>query len=155
MRLPDDTAEQGPTGLRMGERLHTAEHIIRTVVEENGYGRFTSIRLKKNRGRATFLSGIDLSSKRQEIEEKVNQVIGKDLPVKKYTTPRERADVINLDLVPESVREVTIYEIQGFNRLACKGPHVRKTGDVGKCAILSIEKKEGTYREYFIHYTVE
>ncbi|WP_455364463.1 hypothetical protein [[Eubacterium] cellulosolvens] len=138
----------------MRERLHTAEHIIRTIVEERHRGRFVSVRLKEKRGRITLASPEDLSLQGKEIENQINTVIGKNLPVKRYSVPREKADVINLDLVPPSLQDITIYEIEGFNKLACKGPHVQNTREIGFCKILSIERREGS-DEYSIYYTVE
>jgi Ser-tRNA(Ala) deacylase AlaX len=60
-----------------------------------------------------------------------------------YNLERSKAkEIVDLSLVPESIKEIKIYEIVGFNKLACAGPHVKNTKEIGKFEILNIKKKK-------------
>ena len=53
----------------------------------------------------------------------------------------EANKLVDLSLVSASINRVTIYEIVGFNKLACSGPHVKNTREIGNFKILGIKKK--------------
>ena len=81
------------------------------------------------------------------MEKEVNDIVSGDHEVTFYKLPREKAaKITDLNLVPDSISEVGIYEIAGFNKLACVGPHVKNTKEVGEFNILKIKKSgKGCY----------
>jgi histidyl-tRNA synthetase len=78
----------------------------------------------------------------QEFEDKVNNIIKKNLLVSKTHMNRIKADsLVNLSMVPKDVDNVRVVEIKGFDIQACGNPHVDNTAEIGIFKILKIEKK--------------
>lgn len=138
----------------MKEKLHTADHILFTLLE-NKYGAKTkAMGFGDNASRVDYECQTDLILLKNEIEKETNNVINRSLAVKFYELSREEAKKItDLSLVPESAKKIKIYEIVGYNRLACGGPHVKNTKEIGKFKILKIKKKGKNI--YSIRYAVE
>ncbi len=96
----------------------------------------------------------DLRPLKEELEQDVNKVISEARDVVSYELPRDKAkEITDLSLVPETVGEINVYEIVGFNKVACAGSHVKNTKEIGKFRITKIEKKGKN--SYSIKYTVE
>lgn len=126
----------------MKASLHTAEHILYSILENKFDAQTKAMELSDDVGRAVYLCADNLGDYQEELETAVNQVISKNCPVINYLLSREAAGkIVDLSLVPESVEEIKIYEIVGFNKLACLGPHVSNTSEIGKFQILKIDKK--------------
>ena len=47
----------------------------------------------------------------------------------------------NLDLIPSSIRNLRIVEIEGFDVCPCAGTHVKSTSELGKMKITKKENK--------------
>jgi misacylated tRNA(Ala) deacylase len=83
----------------------------------------------------------------QYIEEKVNEAIETDYPVRVYTLPREKAFAIpdlirtKINLLPPGIEEVRIVEIVGLDLQADGGTHVHHTKEVGAIKITKTENK--------------
>jgi histidyl-tRNA synthetase len=134
-------------------RLHTADHILCTILQEKG-AVTRAMQFKEDTVRITFESSCDLTLLKEELEKKVNEIIWKNFEVIHYTVERKDAEKItDLSMVPESVKNITVYEIKGFNKVACSGPHVNNTKSVGIFRILKIEKKGKN--AFSIYYTVD
>lgn len=138
----------------MKEKLHTADHIVCTILETKYKIKTKGMEFGEDSCRMEFECETDLRPLKEEIEKDVNQVIEQDLDVISYTLPKQEAEKItDVSLIPADVTEVTIYEIKGFCKLACAGPHVKKTKEVGKFEIIKIKKKGSG--KYSIKYTVK
>lgn len=138
----------------MREKLHTADHILCTVLERDFGAKTKGMEFREKEARITFECIRDLREMRECLEERVNAVIGEERDVILYVLPPEKAkEIVDCSLLPEGVREVKIYEIVGFNKVACMGPHVKNTREIGRFRILKIEKKGRD--AYSIFYTVE
>ena len=128
-------------------RMHTAQHIISSVVFDKYKARTVGNQLYAEKARVDFeplsLSSDDLP----EIEGLCNDIISKSLKVSIYTEERteleKRVDSqrANLDLLPQSVRNLRIVDIEGFDICPCAGTHVANTNELGKVKILKKENK--------------
>ena len=77
----------------------------------------------------------------KELEKKVNQVISRNLDVKKYVLTREEAEkVVNLWKVPKNIKKIRIIEIEGFDKRACKDDHVGNTSEIGRIRIMGVKR---------------
>lgn len=125
----------------MKKQLHTADHILCTVLEE--YGATTkSMEFKSNTARITFASKKDLRQLKDELQRKVNKVVKDGLEVVNYKLDRKEAEKFtDVTMVPTGITEVSIYEIKEFNKVACGGPHVKNTKEVQSFNIIAIKKK--------------
>lgn len=138
----------------MRKRLHTADHILFSVLEKKFPVKTRALQFADDSCRAVYECETDLRDLKPELEQEVNEVIDQGMEVTSYNLPRNEAEQItDVSLVPESVREIGIYEIVGLNKLACAGPHVGNTNEVGRFEILDIKKKGENC--YSIKYTVK
>ena len=83
-------------------------------------------------------------------------VIQRNAPVKIYEEEREslekRTDPLrsNLDLIPPSIKNLRIVEIEGFDVCPCAGTHVKSTEELGRLEIIKKENK-GKDRERIVY----
>ena len=77
----------------------------------------------------------------KKLEEETNEVILRNLPVKKYFLPRQEAEkVVDLWKVPVTVDKIRIVEIGDFDKRPCKDEHVDNTSEIGKISIKNVER---------------
>ena len=137
-------------------KMHTAQHIISGVVYDLYKARTVGNQIHADHSRVDFYP-ISLSDENlKKIEEKSNEVIQRNSPVKIYEEERDslekRTDPLrsNLDLIPSSIKILRIVEIEGFDVCPCAGTHVRSTGELGTLEILRKENK-GKDKERIIY----
>jgi len=124
-------------------RLQTAEHILaRTIEHTISSTKFIISTFDEDSGKIevyaqTDLRKIDLA----KLQSTVNEVIQKNLQVKKYIIQREEAEKeYDLIRLPISVKEIRIVEIEGFDKTPCKDPHVENTSEIGCFEILKVKR---------------
>jgi misacylated tRNA(Ala) deacylase len=128
-------------------RTHTALHILcGTIWREFGV-QVTGGQMYPDRARMDFAME-DLSKERLVlIEEKINQAVEADYPIRVYSLPREEAFAIpdlirtKINLLPPEIPQVRIVEIVGLDLQADGGTHVNHTSEVGKIKIIKSENK--------------
>ena len=128
-------------------RTHTALHILcGTIWREFGV-QVTGGQMYPDRARMDFAME-DLNKERVTyIEEKINEAVQADYPVRVYTLPREKAFAIpdlirtKINLLPPEMQEIRIVEIVGLDLQADGGTHVRHTREVGGIQITKTENK--------------
>lgn len=134
-------------------RLQSAEHILAKILENKIPDAEVRIaKFKEESGLFEVMSKSDLRElNMNEIEEDVNKIIGKEIPVHKSILKREEAEKeVNLKKVPASIQEITIIDFKGFDKRPCRDPHVNNTKEIGKFAILSLDRVgENRYRFIF------
>ena len=135
------------------EPMHTAEHILNQVMLQSYTGeRSFTTHIEKKKSKVDYKFSRNLSeSELRNIEEKVNSVIDKDLPVKEnfwdYNVAKEHYD---LSKVPENSRHsIRIIEIGDFDACPCIGQHVKNTNEIGKFKIVSSSFNDGVLRIRF------
>ena len=119
-------------------KMHTAQHIISGIVFDNFNARTVGNQIHADYSRVDFhpvkFSDEDL----ENITQKFNEIISKNLPVKIYEEERanleKRVDQqrAHLDLLPKFVTRLRIVEIEGFDICPCAGTHVRNTNEIPK-----------------------
>jgi misacylated tRNA(Ala) deacylase len=128
-------------------RTHTALHILCGVIWRDFQAQVTGGSMKPLSARMDFeLDGMPADLART-IEERVNAEVevGRDVHVS--ILPREEAMVIpdlirtKINLLPESIREVRIVDIEGLDRQADGGTHVNNTREVGRVRVVKHESK--------------
>jgi misacylated tRNA(Ala) deacylase len=128
-------------------RTHTALHILcGTIFREFGV-QVTGGQMYPDRARMDFAME-NLSKERiAYIEEKINEAVEADYPIRVYTLPRERAFAIpdlirtKINLLPPDIEVVRIVEIVGLDLQADGGTHVNHTKEVGGIRITKTENK--------------
>jgi misacylated tRNA(Ala) deacylase len=123
-------------------RVHTALHLLSVVLPYP----VTGGAIGEGEGRLDFdipEGGLD----KAELTEKLNELVGKDAPVRERWITDEELDA-NPSLVktmtvkpPRGSGRVRLVEIEGIDLQPCGGTHVRATGEIGAVAVTDIEKK--------------
>lgn len=137
-------------------KMHTAQHIISGIVYDEYQARTVGNQIHAEYSRVDFhpvkFSEKDLVS----IEEKCNEILGRNIPLFIYDEERthleRRVDEqrCNLDLIPKSISKLRIVETKGFDVCPCAGTHVRNTREVPPLQIMKRETK-GKKRERIIY----
>jgi Ser-tRNA(Ala) deacylase AlaX len=136
----------------MDPRLPTTEHILAKILEDRFDVKVGICKFGKE-GLLEVYSDKDLRKiDTKKLEKKVNQVISRNIEVKKYIIPRQEAEkLVNLWKVPRSVNNIRIIDIVGFDRRPCKDEHVDNTSEIGKMRIISVDRVgKDRYRYLFV-----
>ncbi|MFB6267755.1 MAG: alanine--tRNA ligase-related protein [Halodesulfurarchaeum sp.] len=128
-------------------RYHTAQHVLSAVLLEEFDAETTGNQLYADRARIDCRYERFDDAALERIEAIVNDHLDRGLDVSWYTLDREEAadtldpDRTRLHLLPDSITEVRIVEIEELDRTACAGTHVANTDEVGTMRIDGRETK--------------
>ena len=128
-------------------RTHTALHILcGTIWKEFGV-QVTGGQMYPDRARMDFAMENLNKERIAYIEDRVNEAIQADYPIRVYTLPRDKAFAIpdlirtKINLLPPDIEIVRIVEIVGLDLQADGGTHVNHTKEVGGIKITKTENK--------------
>jgi misacylated tRNA(Ala) deacylase len=119
-------------------KMHTAQHILSGIVFDDFNARTVGNQIHADYSRVDFYPVKFSDEDLENITQKFNDIISKNLPVKIYQEEREslekRVDQqrSNLDLLPKFITKLRIVEIEGFDVCPCAGTHVRNTNEIPK-----------------------
>jgi misacylated tRNA(Ala) deacylase len=88
----------------------------------------------------------------REVEEKLNAELAADRPVHVTFLARAQAladpDLIRtkVNLIPDSVDPIRVIDIEGLDKQADGGTHVRSTGEVGRVRVAKTENKGKAFK---------
>ena len=128
-------------------RTHTAFHILCGVVWRDWKAQVTGGNMEPLRGRMDFEFETLQHELVAEIEARINAEVAAARPIVVRVLPRDEAFLIpdlirtKINLLPESIREVRIVEIQGLDLQADGGTHVATTREVGRIRVAGYESK--------------
>jgi len=128
-------------------RTHTALHILCGVIWRDYGASVTGGNMEPLKARMDFELESMSSAFSDEVEAKINAEVGVARPVRIDILPREEAfqipDLIRtkINLLPESIQEVRVVEIEGLDLQADGGTHVANTKEVGRIRVTGHESK--------------
>jgi misacylated tRNA(Ala) deacylase len=128
-------------------RTHTAMHILCGVIWRDYGASVTGGNMEPLRGRMDFEFETMQKELVQEIEDKINLEVQAARPISIEILPREQAfqipDLIRtkINLLPESIQQVRVVEIEGLDLQADGGTHVANTSEVGLIRIVDYKSK--------------
>lgn len=140
-------------------RNHTTAHLMaealrivtKKPVEIVGSG------LDVDKARLDIAYENSLSSMIQEIEKIANNIVQEERPVTAKIMQRKDAEIFvkqfheSLKTLPPQVQEARIVEIKDLHACACRGTHVKNTGEMGTVKVLKREAKgKGVQRIEFV-----
>jgi Ser-tRNA(Ala) deacylase AlaX len=136
-------------------RMHTAAHVICEIFHRHSGALITGNQLGIDKSRIDFsLENFD-KGEMSGYFHKANEIIAKDLRIRSYFLPREKAmqmeNITKLaNVLPPNVSELRIVEIEGFDIQADGGTHVKSLKEVGKLKFVGAENKgKSNRRVYF------
>ena len=137
-------------------KMHTAQHILSGIIFDDFNARTVGNQIHADYSRVDFhpvkFSDKDL----EEITQKFNEIVAKNLPIKIYQEDREslekRVDQqrAHLDLLPKFITRLRIVEILGFDVCPCAGTHVKNTSEIPKIEKIKRDTK-GKDRDRIIY----
>src|SRR5437773_11434651 len=128
-------------------RTHTALHALSGIVFTDYGAKVTGGNMEPGIARMDFeLDGISQEFGR-EVEAKLNVALQQDHPVHVGFIPRAEAltdpDLIptKVRLIPDHVDPIRVIDIEGLDKQADGGTHVRSTAEVGSVRVVKTESK--------------
>ena len=133
--------------------MHSAEHLLnQTMVRMFNCSRSFSNHIEKKKSKCDYYFERNLSqSEIEEIEQRVNEVINKDLLVEECFYSKEEAEkIFNLSKLPEDAGEIVrVIKIGDYDSCPCSGLHVSNTKEIGAFKIISTSFESGVLRIRF------
>jgi len=128
-------------------RTHTALHILCGTIWKEFAVQVTGGQMYPDKARMDFAMENLNKERIAYIEEKVNEAVEADYPIRVYTLPRDKAFAIpdlirtKINLLPPGIEDVRIVEIVGLDLQADGGTHVNHTKEVRGIKIIKTENK--------------
>ncbi|HNW51507.1 MAG TPA: hypothetical protein PKH79_10515 [Prolixibacteraceae bacterium] len=133
--------------------MHSAEHILnQTMVRMFGCERSKSTHIERKKSKCDYnLNEEPTAEQIKEIETRVNDVIGQNLPITMaYVKRSEVPESVDLSKLPEESSEtLRLVFIGDYDTCACIGQHVSNTSEIGTFRIISTDYAEGRLRIRF------
>ena len=128
-------------------RTHTALHILCGVVWRDYEAQVTGGDMKPLSARMDFELERMSAGFAAEVQDRINAEVAASRPVHVRELPREEAfkipDLIRtkINLLPKSITQVRIVDIEGLDLQADGGTHVANTSEVGHISVVGHESK--------------
>jgi misacylated tRNA(Ala) deacylase len=141
-------------------RTHTALHALSAIVFRDYGAKVTGGNMEPGTARMDFELESITPEFGREVEERLNAELSADRPVKVTFLAREVAladpDLIRtkVNLIPEAVDPIRVIEIEGLDKQADGGTHVRSTGEVGAVRVAKTENKGKAFKRMRIELVV-
>ena len=128
---------------------HTAEHLLnQTMIRMFGCGRSTNAHVERKKSKMTFILDHKPSRKEEKaIEDRMNELIQEDLPVKYEVVSRDNVPSdVHLDRLPDDASDnIRLVRIGDYDVCPCIGKHVRSTSQIGKFVLRGTNWDEQTH----------
>jgi alanyl-tRNA synthetase len=127
---------------------HTGQHLLSAVFEELFGHKTVSVHF----GDESSTLDLDVASlpkdRALKAERRANEIVFENRPV--TVTFEDAASATGLRKAADRTGEIRIVEIEGIDRSACGGTHVRGTGEIGPVVVRRIEKYKQSTRVEFL-----
>ncbi len=135
-------------------RMHTAEHILNgTIVKMFNKDRAFSSHIETKKSKCDYKNFTRNLTEEEifEIENRVNEVINRNLDVSENFMPYDEAKTkFNLFRLPKgNYDKLRIIHVGDYDACPCIGNHVENTSEIGEFKITSTRYKEGILRIIF------
>ncbi len=123
-------------------RMETAQHILHHILIEDYGAKQTGMQLYDDKIRIDVKCSTDLTlTSKEELEEKVNDIIRRNLDVRIKTYSREKVpEGIDVSGVPSRISDIRIVLIGDYDTQPCGNNHVSNTSEIGVYKILSVKR---------------
>lgn len=121
--------------------MHTTEHIVnQTMIRLFGCQRAVSAHIERKKSKLDYLlPQCPTEAEIQQLEDTVNEIIGRHLPVTtEFITQEEARQRFDLSRLPENASQmVRIVKVGDYDECLCIGTHVANTSEIGTFKIIS------------------
>ena len=139
-------------------RMHTAAHVLTKVIFKESGAVISGNQLGVDKSRIDFALDEFDKAKVQEWVDQANSIIAEGREVRIEFMPREEAmkipDFVRTmaDLI-QKIDVLRVIEIEGFDKQACGGTHLKNISEIGRIRLLKTDNKGKKNRR--VYYTVE
>lgn len=133
-------------------RIHTALHALSGIVWRNFGAKVTGGNMEPGTARMDFELEEMSAEFGRLVEQRLNDALGENRPVSVRFVSRAEAlgdpDLIRtkVNLIPGHVDPIRVIDIEGLDRQADGGTHVRSTGEVGGVRVVKTESKGRSFK---------
>lgn len=133
-------------------RTHTALHTLSGIIWREFGAKVTGGNISGGVARMDFELEAISGEFGRKVEGRLQEVLAEDRPVKVEFVPRSEAladpDLIRtkVNLIPEHIDPIRVVDIEGIDRQADGGTHVRATGEVGLVRVTKTESKGKSFK---------
>lgn len=130
---------------------HTGQHILTRAFEQVVGAHTVGFHL----GDESVTIDLDVAAVPQkatgQVEELANRIVWEDRPVTVQLIPPDEAEDVRVRLMPDHLLTagLRVIDIEGFDRTACGGTHVARTGQIGIIKVIRLEKRGAETRVEF------
>lgn len=133
-------------------RMHTVEHILNgTMVKLFDSPRCFSSHIEKKLSKCDYRFRQLEENEVRELEQRVNEVIERDLSItEEFTTKEEAEKLCTMTRVPYSTgNDIRLVKVGDYDICPCIGSHVKKTKEIGTFKITTWSHQDGILRIRF------
>lgn len=134
-------------------KMHSAEHILNSVMQRMfGCGRSFRSHIEKKKSKCDYhFDRMLTDSELSVVETAVNEIISKDIKVTLEFVSRAEAEskYFTGKLPPDAADNIRIVKIADYDACPCIGPHVKRTGEIGRFSISTADWENGVLRIRF------
>jgi misacylated tRNA(Ala) deacylase len=138
-------------------RSHTACHILSSVIFKETGARITGNQIDLARSRVDFSLEVFDKSRIAAYVDEANRIISEDHPVKTSLLTRAEAmdipDLVRLAMDVPDREQIRVVEVEGVDRQACGGTHVRATDEIKGIKLVKAENKGKSNRRVYFELT--
>ncbi len=127
---------------------HTGQHLLSAVLEELYHARTVSFHLGEESCTIDVGAAALTSEQVRAAERRANALITRNCPVTVQFA--DASGDLGLRKASQREGELRVIEIEGIDRSACGGTHVRQTGEIGPLLIRKLDKIRGDTRIEFL-----
>ncbi len=133
-------------------RTHSALHVVCGVIWRDFGSLVTGSSMEALAGRLDFDLPAVPEGFKADLERVVNEEIGRDRAIRTRVVSRAEAsgdpDVMRTaaQLIPESVEQIRIVDVDGLDKQADSGTHVASTKQIGEVVVAKVESKGRGFR---------
>jgi len=129
---------------------HTGQHILSQAFVAMAQARTLSFHM----GQQSSTIDLDIAQpspgQMEEAQELASSTVFQNRPVHVIMTDRDGLGSLGIRKESQREGEIRVIDVDGFDRSACGGTHVRNTGEIGLICILGYEKYKGGTRLEFV-----
>jgi alanyl-tRNA synthetase len=129
---------------------HTGQHVLSQAFEQTAGLPTVSFHLGSDACTIDLDRAPVSAEEIRQAEHRANQIVLEDRPVLVSFVQPDELGRLGLRKPTERTDEVRIVEIDGFDRSACGGTHVRSTGQIGPIKVRRWERRGETTRVEFV-----
>lgn len=128
---------------------HTGQHLLSAVLKNDYNLNTVGFNLSEDSLR------IDLDNKvsdnqLNEVEQKVNDIIYKDISIKAIYPDQKKLNNLDLRKEPTVDDNIRVIKIAGLDYSPCGGTHLKSTGELGMVKIINVDNYKGGLRIDFV-----